>query len=131
MAGHLLHLVGDIGFVPWFYPFVAYDWPAAPNVVAATAQLASETAAGAVSEEGWRFSETVRQVFKVRLIALESIMLASVAAAMAMRARGFRRAYEWPLWCAFALSAGAGILYQFPAAAEWAASRAGQWMRMV
>lgn len=38
-AGHLAHLIADCSFIPWWYPFVQYDWPASPDVVQATADL--------------------------------------------------------------------------------------------
>ncbi len=27
MIGHLAHLIGDADFVPWFWPFIEYDYP--------------------------------------------------------------------------------------------------------
>jgi len=38
-VGHFTHLVADISFIPWWFPFKQYDWPATVNVVQATLEL--------------------------------------------------------------------------------------------
>ncbi|RKY62861.1 MAG: hypothetical protein DRP95_00455 [Candidatus Latescibacterota bacterium] len=30
-VGHMAHLIGDISFIPWFYPFVRYTFPQEVN----------------------------------------------------------------------------------------------------
>ncbi|MFB3788243.1 MAG: hypothetical protein ACE15F_17935 [bacterium] len=101
-VGHGLHLFGDIGFIPWFYPFLSYPWPPAPNVTYATADAIKEaplalahtlrayvssatetitTATGTlvVSSQDigfWdRFTPSVKQVFVPDLIGIEFLML--------------------------------------------------------
>ncbi|MBD3265431.1 hypothetical protein GF373_02075 [bacterium] len=41
-VGHFLHLLGDISFIPWFYPFINYTWPDSVNVTQATATAIAE-----------------------------------------------------------------------------------------
>ncbi|NPU98706.1 MAG: hypothetical protein HPY51_16045 [Candidatus Omnitrophica bacterium] len=101
-VGHILHLFGDIGFIPWLYPFLSYTWPPAPNVTYATAGALLETpgaiantlrsyiasatetittATGTIvvsSEEigFWdRFTPAVKKVFIPDLIGIEFLML--------------------------------------------------------
>ena len=38
-GGHFAHLIGDISFIPWWFPLKQYDWPASVNVVQATLEL--------------------------------------------------------------------------------------------
>lgn len=101
-VGHVLHLFGDIGFIPWFYPFLSYAWPPAPNVTYATADAILETpqaiantlrsyvssatetittATGTLEVSSqtigfWdRFTPSVKQVFIPDLIGIEMLML--------------------------------------------------------
>ncbi len=69
MVGHLLHLVGDAGFNPWFYPFVSYQWPPAPNMVAASWQGVTETFSGGP------YSDFVLRIFNGELLLLELLLL--------------------------------------------------------
>lgn len=112
MLGHFLHLIGDIGFIPWFYPFISYEWPDAPNVVKASMNGINEVVNGTgFSEQG--FSESVRSVFYYRLIMLETLMLASVAGIYFLKDEKWKR---WRMGC-FALLVVFGlcrIAYQFP-----------------
>lgn len=89
--GHFLHLIGDIGFIPWFYPFLSYSWPDAPNVIMASAQGLQETlhaitpvqdATGTITTNGFHFSQAVSRVFKEELIILESLILFPITAAI-------------------------------------------------
>ena len=68
-VGHLLHLFGDIGFIPWFYPFLSYEWPDAPNVTQASVEVVQNIV------EGKEFSGLVKQVFIPWFLIIESIML--------------------------------------------------------
>ncbi len=69
-AGHFLHLLSDISFIPWWFPFRQYNWPEAPNVTKATLELRYLFT--------WppQITPQVIKVYKIHLILMETLMLA-------------------------------------------------------
>lgn len=44
MIGHFGHLLGDISFIPWFWPWLYYKWPADALVLKESVQMAEAVA---------------------------------------------------------------------------------------
>ena len=119
MVGHLLHLVADISFVPWLYPFVSYAWPPSPDIVATSAQLAEEFGRGLITLGDWEFSETVLQVFQWRIILLETVMLAAVLGVMHIEKHDRSQRWKAACWIVFGLSVALRIAMQLPWTKPW------------
>ncbi len=60
-VGHFSHLLGDLDFVPWFWPFIEYDWPDGINVLDATSSPLK------IFIPWWIFLETVLLVLALFL----------------------------------------------------------------
>lgn len=123
--GHFLHLIGDIGFIPWFYPFISYHWPDAPNIVMAAAEGMKETVTGSGPSQG--YSKEVKSVFVGHLIYIESIILMPMLLL-----------YTWPAmqkkpWQIILLSIALAailfrLIYDFPALLFSVADILGDWV---
>ncbi|MDX9754006.1 MAG: hypothetical protein RBU29_08600 [bacterium] len=133
--GHFLHLIGDVGFIPWFYPFLDYTWPDAPNMVAVTVEGAKETLQGfqVVQNEsgdmelaGWHFSDAVRKVFIPRLMLLELGMLFPIAALVYFKEMALK--YKIPLYTLSGLCWLWSTLYQFNGSMNYIAPLLGNWV---
>lgn len=134
--GHFLHLIGDIGFIPWFYPFISYQWPDSPNVVQASVKALEETvsgfqvvrdATGTIQLSGWDYSETVLNIFKGKLLILESIMLGCITA-VAVYQHTLRRKTKAILLSIFTLAMVFRLFYDFPAVIIALQSVLGDWV---
>ncbi len=138
MIGHLLHLIGDIGFIPWFYPFIDYQWPDAPNVTKAAVKGIQETmdgfkvvkdATGTIQMKGFQFSEAVTNVFKPKLILFEGMIMAS--SCILLYKRDFLE-WRWKtLLLALLLSATVfRLFYDFPEVIGWLSLYLGDWVHI-
>lgn len=136
--GHFLHLIGDCGFVPWFYPFISYHWPSAPNVVEASLQGVKEAVTvipwqwdelGQFHFTGWHFSAAVLQVFKGKLLLLELGMLTSIAVLIYYKdQKDQNKRIRIGLMILFITFWAWGTLYQFPNAIMFISSYTGNWI---
>ncbi len=126
MVGHTLHLVGDIGFIPWFYPFIPYEWPAAPNMVEASVLGAKELSSGFLTGH-WIYSEQVLNVFYPKLLLLELLMLIAASGWLVTDDPKWKR-LKWPLLAGFLIFTACRLLYDFPAALTAVSSVAGDWV---
>jgi len=135
--GHFLHLLGDIGFIPWFYPFLTYTWPDSPNMVAVSAQGVKEavsglqlveTESGGVGFAGWHFSDAVLAVFRGKLILAEMGMLVCIGGMLYWE----KLQTKWVivLWSLFFLFWGWRLLYQLPGSIDYVAPYIGNWIRL-
>ncbi len=121
-VGHFLHLIGDIGFIPWFYPVIPYDWPPAPNVVEASIKGLEEAAqgfmfirdaSGNLRFAGWHFSEAVLYVFKGNLMLIEGMMLFCAGGVAFLQAQQKTKLFACAL-AVFLIITGFRLMYDFP-----------------
>ncbi len=138
MVGHLLHLIGDIGFIPWFYPFVSYQWPEAPNVTMASVRGLQETmdgfrviqdATGTIQFKGFHFTETVTNVFKPKLLLLEGCIMASAGILLYKRDELL---WQWKSFFIAVMLATTvfRLFYDFPFVIEWLSVHLGPWVKI-
>ncbi len=121
LMGHLLHLVGDIGFIPWFYPFIDYQWPDAPNVVNASVQGVKETVSGGP------YSDTVLSVFKGKLLILEGMILLP-AGVMAYQKEKLSMRWKVSLLIILFGATLFRLFYHYPEIINWLSQYVGNWV---
>ncbi|MGI6457786.1 MAG: hypothetical protein ACOX5R_19495 [bacterium] len=136
--GHMFHLIGDIGFIPWFYPFRDYHWPPAPNVTAASAQgvkelvsniAAVKDATDSIHISSFHFSEAVTNVFKGNLILLEAGIFLPVLILIFYK-DSLSRTYRYALgFCVF-LFLTLRVAYDIPYLLHSMSLSAGIWFAM-
>ncbi|MBN2325642.1 MAG: hypothetical protein JXR73_00715 [Candidatus Omnitrophica bacterium] len=123
MIGHFLHLIGDIGFIPWFYPLISYHWPDAPNVVAVSVQGVQETLSGMT------YSEPVKSVFVGRYLLIEFSLLLSACLMLIPITKKTK-----PVWIvaliSFCLIMSFRLLYDLPVMMDSVSVLVGDWIRL-
>jgi len=82
-GGHFAHLLADLPFVPWWYPFVSYDWPDSPNITQATFELRY------LFSGDPRVTDLVRQVFIPMPLFQETLLLLLVGGFWYVRDRPY------------------------------------------
>lgn len=134
--GHFLHLIGDIGFVPWFYPFISYEWRDSPNVLAAAIQGVKETisgfqvvrdATGTIRVGAWLYSDAVLKIFKYQLILVELGMFVAIIGVFLLPQK-YKPKWVIPLFVIFFLFMVISIGYQFPPLVHFASEVLGDWV---
>lgn len=122
-VGHFLHLISDIGFIPWFYPIIPYHWPEAPNVSAAALQGLEETLMG------MHYSAAVLAVFRGKLLAIELALLLSACALLPQQPKYKKHAFAASTLIFFAILS-ARVAYDFPWVINRACALLGDWIRV-